>query len=74
MSGPRLISILISLCGLFAIFCAAKDYSWFMEHRKAKALSNLIGRGWTRVFYITLGLALFVAGVIFFLNPIAIES
>lgn len=60
---------LIAACGLFSLVCAAKNYDWFMEHRKARALSAIIGRTGARVFYITLGVALIVAGILFFVYP-----
>ena len=68
------LSIVIALCGLFAIFCSLKDYDWFMENRRAKAISSLIGRKGTRVFYTVLGLVLVVVGVVVLVQKLTLES
>ncbi len=58
--------VLFFLCGAFAAFCAIKDYPWFMGHRRAKKGGRLLGHNGTRIFYVTLGLALMaVAAVVF---------
>lgn len=49
--------------GLFSIFCAWRDYDWFMDNPRARLFVKLLGRGGARVFYIALGAALFCAGV-----------
>ena len=64
-----LVASLIVFAGLFSAFCAAKDYDWFMEHRKARYLSAIIGRGGTRAFYIALGVVLIIVGALFFIHP-----
>lgn len=69
-----LIPILIVSCGLFAIVCAARDYEWFMGHRKAQLLIKIIGRTATRLFYITIGVALTVVGAVLFFNPAIMDS
>ncbi len=51
------------LAGLFTMFCAYKDFDWFMEHRKAAFFVNLFGRDGARVFYGILGLLLLFLGV-----------
>ncbi len=56
--------VLIMLAGLFSAFCALKEYEWFMHHRKAETMAKLIGYTGTRIFYITLGAALFVVGAV----------
>ncbi len=50
--------IVIFLAGLFSVFCAAKDYDWFMNSSKARLFVKLLGRNGARVFYILLGLVL----------------
>ena len=64
-----LISALIALAGLFSVFCSLKNYDWFMEHRKAKALSAILTRTGARIFYATLGVALFMVGTVMFFRP-----
>jgi hypothetical protein len=46
------------LAGVFSAFCAAKDYAWFMESRKARQLAGIFGRKAARIFYIVLGVLL----------------
>ena len=47
---------ILSLCG--AIF----NWDWYMNHRKARFLVKILGRGGARVFYGALGLGLIVLG------------
>lgn len=56
--------VLFFLCGGFAAYCAFMDYEWFMGHRRAKMVARLLGRNGTRVFYITMGVALMVVAVV----------
>ena len=58
-----LVPLLLLAIGLFCLICAWKDYDWFMEHRKAKALTGLFGRKGARWFYIVLGAVLTLAGL-----------
>ncbi len=51
------------LAGLFAMFCAYKDFDWFMENHKARFFVNIFGRDGARVFYGILGLLLVLLGV-----------
>lgn len=60
-----LIPYLLIAAGLFSAICAAKEYPFFMEHRKARALVAIIGKPLAKALYITLGLALIVAGIVF---------
>lgn len=60
--------ILFFLCGGFAAFCAIKDYEWFMGHRRAKMVARLLGHNGTRIFYVTLGVALMVIAVVVFMK------
>ncbi len=55
--------IIIFLAGLFSVFCAAKDYDWFMNNSKAWLFVKLFGRNGARVFYILLGLVLIGASL-----------
>ena len=50
-----LLPILLLIGGVFCVYSAWKDYDWFMESRKARAMSNLFGRKGARVFYLVLG-------------------
>ena len=52
------------ITGLFAIVCAAVDFDWYMNHRKARVFCTLLTRTGARVFYIVLGLGLTVLGVL----------
>lgn len=53
--------ILVCICaGVFSIFCALKDYDFFMESRKAVLFVKILGRNGARVFYVLLGIFLIV--------------
>ena len=48
--------------GVLTIFCAAMNYSWFMNHYKAALFVKIFGRNGARIFYIVLGIALIFLG------------
>ncbi len=48
--------------GLFSAVCAAFDFEWFMNHRKARFFVKILGRTGARIFYIVLGAAILVLG------------
>lgn len=48
--------------GLFSIFGAALEWSFFMESGKAKGMIRLLGYNGTRVFYVAIGVLLVVLG------------
>ena len=55
--------IVILLAGLFSIVCAAFDFDWFMNNRRASIFVKLFKRNGARVFYIVLGIVLCIMGV-----------
>lgn len=57
--------LLMLAAGVFCIFCAVKDYDFFMESSKAALFVKLFGRNGARVFYIILGIVILVAGLCF---------
>ena len=61
---PILAGLLIGAIGVFCIFCAYKDYDWFMNNRKAVIFVNLFGRDGARKFYIGLGIVILIMGLI----------
>lgn len=56
---------LLIAAGIFAIVCSLKEYPFFVEHRKARMLAGIIGKTGMKIFYVTLGLALVVMGLLF---------
>ncbi len=60
MEGLLLISV-----GLFSAGCAAADFDWFMNNRRAALVTAIFGRQGARGFYILLGLAFMGGGVAF---------
>lgn len=60
-----IIPYIIIAGGLFSIVCSLKEYRFFVEHRKAKVMAGLLGKTGMKVFYVTLGLGLVVAGLCF---------
>ena len=55
--------IIILLAGLFSIVCAAFDFDWFMNNRRASLFVKLFKRNGARAFYIVLGIVLCIMGV-----------
>ena len=66
MAEKQIFGLLSIAVGFFSIFCAFKDYDWFMEHRKAKFLVRTLGRNNVRYFYMALGLLIATGGTIVF--------
>ena len=62
--------IVIALSGAFLAAAGAFDWNWFMNHRKARLLTSLIGRGAARGVYIGIGLAAVVTGVLMALGAV----
>lgn len=57
--GPLLIG-----AGLFSIVCAAANWDFFINNRKAKLFVAILGRNGARVFYVILGILITVLGVL----------
>lgn len=51
--------------GVFSISGSVFNWEWFMNHRKARFFSNLLGRAGARIFYGILGIAFIVLGILF---------
>lgn len=63
MSNP-LMALIGILTGGFSIFCAYKDYDWFMNSSKARIWVRLLGRNGARKFYIGLGVFIVALGIV----------
>jgi small neutral amino acid transporter SnatA (MarC family) len=48
--------------GLFSIVCAAMDFDWFMNHRRARFFVRVFKRNGARIFYVVIGLVLAALG------------
>lgn len=57
-------AIFAILGGAFSIFCAVKDYDWFMNNRRARPFVQMFGRQGARAFYIFLGAILLFVGLV----------
>jgi small neutral amino acid transporter SnatA (MarC family) len=57
----KFVPFLLIAAGLFSLVCAVMNWDWFMNHRKAKFMVNLIGRTGARIFYGLLGV--FICGM-----------
>ena len=66
-SYERNLFLLGAACGIFCIVCAAMDWDWFMNSRKARFMCNLLGRNGARIFYAILGAIITTLGVAGFL-------
>ena len=60
--------------GLFCIVCAYKDCDWFMTDHKAQFMCKVLGRKGARIFYMALGSALVVLGVLTFTGGVPPRS
>ena len=64
-------ALLLVLAGLFAMAGGVFDWEWFMNNSKAQAFVNWLGRGGARVFYIILGLAIVILGLLITFGVVA---
>ena len=64
-----MITALIGLLGgIFAFFCAYKDYDWFMNSSKASWIVKLFGRNGARLFYMGLGIFVIIMSFVLMLK------
>ena len=63
-----IIGILLVLAGLLPVVAAVEDWDWYMNSRKAKRISNLIGRNSARIFYGILGVVMILGGMAVFFS------
>lgn len=61
-----IVGILLVLVGLLSVISAVEDWDWYMDSRKARRLSKLIGRNNARIFYGIFGTVLMIAGMMMF--------
>ena len=52
--------IVVILIGLFCIFCAIMNFSWFIEGRKARIFVKMFGKTGARIFYVVFGIAIII--------------
>lgn len=64
------IGLIFVAAGLFALCGGIFNWDWFMNHRKAQFLINLVSRTGARIFYAVFGLAFVVFGILFILGII----
>ncbi|WP_024857803.1 Imm17 family immunity protein [Ruminococcus albus] len=57
---------LILAVGVFNIFCACKDYDWFMNRESVRGWVRLIGRNGARVIYIIFGVVIILLAMFFY--------
>jgi small neutral amino acid transporter SnatA (MarC family) len=56
------VNLLLVLGCLFIVAAGIFDWDWFMTHRKAAIVVNLLGRNGARIFYIVIGIIMAVIG------------
>ena len=49
------IGLLVTGGGALLVAAALFEWSWFMNHKKARRLTNLVGRGAARAIYMVIG-------------------
>jgi len=49
--------------GVFTIWCAYKDYDWFMNNHKAWFFVKMFGRNGARIYYMGLGVFIVLCAV-----------
>ncbi len=61
-------SFIMLLGGVFCLYCAYKDYDWFMNSSKARLFVRLFGREGARRFYMGLGIFIIIMSLILIAN------
>lgn len=67
-TSEYLVLALFIIAGLFSVVSSVCNFDWYFNSRKASSIVRLFGRNGARLFYGLLGVALIVAGVLFFLR------
>ena len=60
--SPNLFGIVIALIGIFPIAAVLFNWQFFMNNRRARLVTSILGEKGMRVFYIIFGLVLTVFG------------
>lgn len=68
------VGLLLAAAGVFSFCGGALDWSFFMESRKARFFVAILSRTGARIFYVLLGLALVVFGVLMALGIVESSS
>jgi hypothetical protein len=63
------VTLMLAGGGLFAVFCAWRNYDWFFENSAARPFVRILGRKRACIFYIVLGLFIMVPGVMRIVRP-----
>ena len=58
------IGLLVAGGGALLVAAAIFEWLWFMNHRKARRLTSLVGRGAARIIYMVIGAVALVFGII----------
>lgn len=64
------LGLAIIAAGLFTAIAGVGNWDWFMNHPKARFMCSIFGREGARVFYIIIGIAFVVLGVLFAIGMI----
>ncbi|KPK77484.1 MAG: hypothetical protein AMJ79_03020 [Phycisphaerae bacterium SM23_30] len=59
--------------GLFGLAGAAFNWNWFMQSRKARFLTTMMGRSGARVFYMLLGAFIVTMGILILVGAIQLK-
>lgn len=70
MEKSQWMSVLLILIGLFTMAGGAFNWNWYMEHRKARFVSSLMGRNGARIFYVVFGFGMTVFGAVLLLRMV----
>jgi hypothetical protein len=63
-----LAGVLVMGAGAFSILGGVMNWDWYMNNRRARLITAIVGRTGARIFYVALGAAFMVGGVLFMVN------
>jgi hypothetical protein len=64
MKQSIIYSIFFMGIGLFSVIASSANWDYFFNHRKAQLFLKLFGRTGARIFYVVLGLGVFLIGLL----------
>ncbi len=67
-TSEYLVLAIFIIAGFFSLVSSIFNFDWYFNSRKASTFVTFLGRTGARIFYGLLGIALIIAGIMFYLT------
>jgi hypothetical protein len=64
MASNLLMALFFVFAGIFTFCGGLFNWDWFMLNRRARLIVRIFGRGGARIFYMVLGVAILLTGLV----------